>query len=177
MAEDITKVEPDSPNRCQAVTSKGQCLNSKAVGSQYCAVHHNGIADEKRALHSYRLDRWRAELDHHTDADTVRTVVGEIGVLRLTLEAVLNQCNDANTLLIHSNRIGDLSSRIEKAVSSLIRLEERTGASLSKDKVLQIAGRFIDIITDHVDDPAVLEAIADGFVDVVNDPMIRGSGI
>ena len=169
MAEDITKVEPDSPNRCQAVTNLGQCMNSRLEGSEFCAVHTNRVAEAKKALHSYQLTKWRAQVQSHTEHDAVRSLVGEIGILRLTLETLLNQCESANDLIIHSNRIGELATKIEKTVGSCIRLEEKTGSSLSKDKILQIATKFIDVITRHVEDSAVLEAIADDIANIINE--------
>ena len=45
---------PDDPNRCQAVTKKGQCINKKAEGSNFCAGHGGTSSGKDKAMNNYR---------------------------------------------------------------------------------------------------------------------------
>lgn len=154
----VSRVAEDSPHRCQANTTNGQC-RSRAVRDGKCPVHMGSRqAIAKQEIRSYRLGKLQADLEHFVNDDQVKSLRAEIGILKLTLETVLNRCQDATELMMSSQRISDLVGRIEKLVMSCQRLEERTGQMLDRQTVMLIAARIINILDEHV--PAeVLELV------------------
>lgn len=161
----IEKCSPDDPKRCQEVTAFGQCVNKSVEGSERCAIHtrHGRVLDRQK-VHAYRLQQWQERLDQFVNADEVKSLAGEIGILRMTLEQILNQIDQPNKFLIHSNIINDTATRIEKLVSSCDRLEMRSGKMLDKSALIQIAGNIVEIVTRHVP-PQIAETIANEIIE------------
>ncbi|MEA1999533.1 MAG: hypothetical protein U9N61_09490 [Euryarchaeota archaeon] len=98
------------------------------------------------------------------DSGGIKSLREEVGILRVILEEMMNQCNDATDLLLYSQRMADLVMKIEKLVSSCDRLENRMGMLLGKDSVLQLAATYVQIINSYVSDPNIIESIS---VDIV----------
>lgn len=165
-------VEPDDPRRCQAVHGKGQCKYKAVDGSDRCPMHggnHGADAARKQVLHAYRLAKWQASVDHFAGDDDVKNLRGEVGVLRTTLEELLNRCQDASDLLLYQAKIGDTVMKIEKLVSSCHRIESQTGQLLDKPKVLALAATIVEIISRHVTDEDVISAISEALINAILD--------
>ena len=117
--DEITKVEPDDPWRCQSTMMKGQCHNKATTEGGSCQIHGGASAlkgDEKRSIRNYRLGKFRAALDRHADSPRLKTLNDEVAILRMMLEEQLNQCQDAHDLVLKSHLISDLVVKIEKLV-------------------------------------------------------------
>jgi len=148
---DIVKCEsPDDPNRCQATTSQGQCLNVSAEGSTFCLAHGGNRAGqeaEKQNTQNYVLSRWQARLEKKKSSPEIKGLRDEIGILRMLLEDRLNQCTSATDLMLHTSAMSDLIMKIEKVVASCHKLEKNMGMVLDKQAILNFAGRVIQIVT------------------------------
>ncbi len=163
---------PDDPRRCQSMTAKGQC---KMVGltntiPPKCILHgrdFNAVKEEKEKIRNYQLNKWQARLDQFSENEQVKSLREEIGILRMTLEAVVEKCNDQNDLLMNSNRIADLATRIDKVVTSCHRLESSTGQLLDRTAALNFAMQVVDIVSKQVTDPDMLETISDQILKAV----------
>jgi hypothetical protein len=118
------------------------------------------------AIRNYRLQRWRQRVGEMADSSSVKSLREEIGILRVVLEEMLNQCTDTTELLLYSHRISDLVMKVEKLVTSCDKLENRLGLLLSKDAVLQLATTYVQIINNHVTDPEVIESISTEMLEV-----------
>jgi hypothetical protein len=118
----------------------------------------------KSAVTGYQLAKWRARLDRLTDSNGVRSLRDEIGVLKMTLEALVNRCQDDNDLIMNQSAFGDLVARIEKVVLSCHRLEKTTGMMLDKTAALQIASNICNIIGEEVSDPDQIARITDKII-------------
>ena len=155
------KSEPFSPTRCQAVVKQGQCPFEVIPGQTRCQMHSAGGLQEKAGLTNYRLTIWQKRLNELSNSDAVKSLRDEIGLLRLTLESVVNNCKDANDLLIYSGKISDLAVKIEKLVVSCHKLELSSGTLLDKQSVLQLASNLVDIITRHITNIEDVEIISE----------------
>jgi hypothetical protein len=158
---DHTKHSPSE--RCEGTISTGQCINCKVPGADYCPNHGANKqlqARNREAVRNYRLQRWKQRVGEMAESDSIKSLREEVGILRVILEEMLNQCNDSTDLLLYSQRMSDLVMKIEKLVSSCDRLENRMGLLLSKDSVLQLAATYVQIINLHVEDPDVVESIS-----------------
>lgn len=168
---DIVRCEPDDPNRCQAVNKNGQCLNKAVPGTQYCAAHGGGVAQEaliKKSLRNYHLTRFQARLERFADAPELKSLRDEIAILRMMMEERLNQCEDAKDLLYQSGPISDLVLKIEKVVASCHKLELATGQLLDKQAVLNFGGELIAIISEEITDEEALGHISSRIMSLIN---------
>ncbi len=155
--------KPDDPDRCQSVTAHGQCHLKAIKDTPYCILHGaNTIVKEERKqqIRSYRLQLWQQRLNELSDHPEIKSLRDEIGILRMTLEPILNACKDANDFLMHSGKIADLVVKIEKLVSSCHRLEAASGQLIDKTTALNFAQQLVEIVSRHVEDSDSLDAIS-----------------
>lgn len=161
-------VADNSPRRCQEVTGIGQCKFKTIDGADRCPVHfrHSGHVDKKKK-HQYLLAYWQNRVDEFADSDDIKSLAGEIGVLKMTLENVLNSLHSPALLLTHANTIGDLVSRIERVTVTLNNLEMKTGKMLDKSTLLRLAGDIVDIMIHNIPDPVLAEKIGNEIIEKV----------
>jgi len=152
----IDRMEDEAdPQRCQAVTSKGQCINKGAVlegdeRATFCRVHGGNMQQAQfkaEKLKTYRLAKWQQRLlEHHSDNPNIICIRDEIGILRVMLEAELQKCGDITELMLRNAIITDLILKIEKLVLSCHKLEGSLGQLVDKKMILQFAHQVIDVI-------------------------------
>jgi len=162
--DNIRLVEADSPNRCQAVTPKGQCNGAAAEGSKFCMMHGGNKAGEakvKQSLRNYQLTRFNARLQQLGDSGEIKSLRDEIAILRMLMEERLNQCRDQMDLIYQSGPISDLVLKIEKVVTSCHKLELSTGSLLDKQAIMQFGSEMISLISTHITDEVVLSRISE----------------
>ena len=154
--------------RCEATLKTQQCTNCKVGGTNYCVLHGANSSLQKvngAAVRNYRLRRWQRRVGEMADSTSIKSLREEVGILRIILEEMMNQCNDSTDLLLYSQRMSDLVMKIEKLVSSCDRLENKMGLLLSKDSVLQLAATYVQIINNFVVDPEIIEKISEKMVE------------
>ena len=157
----ITKHHPKE--RCEGTLKNGQCVNCKVTGSNYCVTHGANSGLQKtngEIVRNYRLQRWQERVGQMADSSNVKSLREEVGILRVILEEMLNQCENSLDLLLYSQRMSDLVMKIEKLVSSCDRLEGKMGLLLGKDSVLQLAATYVQIINNYIVDPEIIEKIS-----------------
>lgn len=149
------------PERCQGIITSGQCLNKAISGTNFCNIHigSRSIGEKKANNRQYRLNRWRDRLSEFADAPEIKSLREEIGIARISLEEVLNQCKTANDVLIYSDKIDKMLGRIDALVTSCHRMEEKTGSMLDKTKISQILDVVIQAVTAQISDPDAIENI------------------
>lgn len=154
--------DPADPNRCQGVTSNGQCLSLASPGAKFCSFHGPGAVKQVKtqALRNFRLTQYQSRVGEFADNDQLKSLREEIGIVRMVLETVLNQCQTPVDLLMNTTKISNLIGQIEKLVVSCHRLEEKTGLLMDATGALVLANSLIDIISEHVTDEAALEAVS-----------------
>lgn len=176
MAEDIEKADGSAdPYRCQAVGGQGQCTN-KGVKlddgyGAFCRVHGGNKTQEAfqaKKARNYRLTKYQAQLERHSDSSVIKSLREEIGILRMLMEERLNRCTDMAGLLLESQQISDLVLKIEKLVVSCHRLEGSLGQTLDKQAILQFASEIIAIIGTRLEgQEEIIEEISNDIIAVV----------
>lgn len=164
--------EPDDPNRCQGVTRAGQCMFLSEEGSKFCLRHGANKAHEaarKKSLNLYRLQLWQQRLDEFAESSEATNLKSEIGILRMTLESLLNKCQSSTDLILYSNKISDLTVKIEKLIASSHRIERSLGNLLDRTAALNFAERVIAVVSAHVTDTEVIDAISSGIIDALKE--------
>lgn len=169
----LHRVEEDGcANRCQGIGGAGQCPYEKAPNSEFCHRHVgiNGAGShikQEEMRRNYRLTKWQARINEFADNDKVKSLREEIGILRICLEEILNQCHDSHDILLYSNRISDIVMKINKVVGSCHKLEQAAGVLLDKEQILRIAQGMIEVISRHVQNQDVLDVVAEEIITVV----------
>lgn len=175
MAEGIHRItSEDDPERCQSVgRERGQCNNKRTPGSDYCLLHggNKGQGVEAvAAVRNYQLTKFQAELERHSDMSTLKSLRNEVGILRMTLETLLNRCNDSNDLIMNSITISNLVGQIEKLVSSCHKLEGQMGQTLDKQQLMQFASQIVGIISNNlVGQEKLVGQIADEIINLLKE--------
>lgn len=173
MAENVLRMDgEDDPERCQGVTSQGQCSNKAVEGSQFCIAHggNQAVAKlQKDSLRNYRLTKWKARIQRQSESPGIKSLREEIGILRMLMEERLNSLQSETDLLLQSQQISELVMKINVVVKNCHALEGSMGQLLDKQAILQFAGRIIDIIAVEVADESKIESIADKIMSALGD--------
>lgn len=174
MADDIIICEsPEDINRCQAVTSQGQCMNKAVPEGTNCRVHGGNKQQESannKAVRNYQLTLLQARFEKQATSPRLKTLTDEIGILRLTLENRLNMCKDNHDFMMASHSISDLVVKIEKLVTSCNKLDGQMGEHLDKQALLEFASKVISVIANVLEgDDARIGLISDGIMKALGD--------
>lgn len=138
----------------------------------YCPKHGGRSRSAfVKAKFNYNITKWNEKIRGFAVSPQAKSLREEIAILRCLMEARLEILNPADQfdVIRHSGPIGDLAVKIEKLVSSCHRLEEKTGATLDRTKVVLIAQRFVEIVAQNLQALNVEDAQAQAFLEnVVN---------
>lgn len=107
----------------------------------------------------YRLEQYGARVKEFAGDDMIKSLRDEIGILRMTLETLVNQCKTANQLVMFVDKVSQLVNQIRQTVESTHKLEEKTAQLLDRRVIVIIADSIVQIIGEHVKDPDVLQLI------------------
>jgi hypothetical protein len=165
MADDkdrYQRVADDDPTRCHAVNvgpSGDQCHLKAVPNGTFCPLH-GGIIQEnvakKHALANYRLQQYSERVGELANNSEIKSLREEIGITRMVLETVLNKCEDANKLLVYSDKITTLVGQISRLIEVSQKLEERNNNLLDRGVVIVIADSIVTLIGQYIDNPDVL---------------------
>ena len=188
----LFQAEDDDPDRCQADGSggEGQCryLSIKALVERDLTNHLAYTVDEAQAgkncpkhsgskqiegvkrkkLHDYRLQVWQYRVSEFSESEQITTLRGEIGILRLLIEQILNRCQDHNELMMYSHKISDLIMKVERTVKTCNQMETNMGMFLDRSKAMMFAHEAVQIISVHVHDPQAVDAISEGLISAMS---------
>ena len=162
----------DSPMRCQAVHTFGQCLNLATVEGGYCPAHGGNRAvqsEKKEKQRLYNLTKYRQRLNE-LDAPNqeVKNLREEIGISRIVLEEIVNNCRGPVDMLSNAPKISDLASKIGKLVTQCHNIDKSLGQYMDKNDIVQIAQEFVQVISGVVTEPEDLNQIIEGIKDVLD---------
>jgi hypothetical protein len=163
--------DPASPDRCQAIASRGQCVNKKVGVSQFCPVHGGNRANqakEAKGLNMYRLAKYQERLGELSTANNIKTLHSEIGILRILMEEMLNRVSNPAELCAATPQLADLCIKVEKLVTSCHKLEKSLSQYLDKSAIIHLAQETVAIISKYIDDPSVAGKIADEIASVID---------
>jgi hypothetical protein len=154
--------EDDDPRRCQGMVKNNQCILVRVEGSDYCAAHGGNIAlikQSNEAVSRYRLTKWQAQVERFKSDSDLKSLKDEIGILRVLLEERLNSCGSTVDLMLHTGPISDLVCKIEKLVKSCHDIDIDFQNLLDKQQVLNIADQIINILSENIKDPELMQTI------------------
>lgn len=151
------------PNRCQGIIQNGgnagQCYYKAVIGCKYCLMHGGGTQaanNKKNALKNYQLTQYAARVGDLSNNPEIKSLREEIGILRLTLENLINMCDNSNKLLLYTDKITNLADKINKLVVSCQNIEEKNNNLLDRKVVIIIADSIVTLIGQYITDPDIL---------------------
>jgi hypothetical protein len=166
------KMERAKPGdqQCEHVNCNGQC-NLKAVdGGNRCRAHGGNKQENSikaKELRNYRLARFNARIGEMGNSDYLLNLKDEVGVMRYILEEKLNACQNTQDLILQSGPLTDMIMKIDRVVTSCSKLEMKLGNFLDRTKITSMAQVIVQIITRHVTDETVIEAISDEILEAL----------
>ncbi len=169
---EVIRIEdPADPERCQGSRRGQQCVFKMIPGNPakrcpVCISAHAGKID-RDSIYQFNLTQWRDRLSRLSDDAGIKSLRDEIGILRMALEAVINRCTTDDDLILQSNKIGDLATKIEHVLVSCNKLEKTTGMMMDKTTALNMAGTIVEIISQNVTDPDIVEKISNEIIEKV----------
>ena len=172
MANTIVRVKNGDPNQCEALRpGMGvQCTFKRVDGSRYCIMHGGQrtiAANRVKDLNHYRLKKYQGRVAELATSPHLRSVDEEIGILRMTLESVFEQCHSSVDLLLYSQKISDLVRDITKCVQVADKLATKSGMLIGRAEAIKIGEKIVDIISDYITDEQSLLEIAEKISDAM----------
>jgi hypothetical protein len=149
--------------QCEHVNSHGQCQLKAVDGGNRCRAHGGNKQENSikaKELRNYRLARFQQRMGEMGHSDYLMNLKDEVGVMRYILEQKLNACQDEQDLILQSGPLTDLIMKIDKVVTSCSKLEMKLGNYLDRTRITNLAQVIVRIITEHITDETVIEAIA-----------------
>lgn len=174
-AHERLRCAENDPNRCQSVHSQSgeQCTYLSMPNTTYCPVHAPVFNRETANTGLYNLKRTSVlnRLEQMKKNPEGKSLVVELGILRLTLEELLNKCGDDQwAFAMNQGPITNLIQTIQSTLIANMKVEKHIGELLSIEQVLVLAQELYNIVTKYVVDPTVLGSIALDFEAVLKNP-------
>ena len=157
---------PDThPERCQGVSKvAGQCNFRKVQGTEFCPMHggaNTAAHQERKAVHDYQLGVWKGRHDQFAGSERVKSLLGEVGIMKLMLEKFANMCKCDNDLIIHFSKIIELNREITKTVVACQNLQEKNKDLIDRNTMDVICDSLLNIVSDYIKDQDDLMALSE----------------
>lgn len=149
------KCQPDDPNRCQGVTSHGQCEYLAVEASKYCEYHtkrSNQSSPDARKAERYLIDNQELRQSYLRQRDDSQylDLKDEILLLQALLERRLNTIKTDADLMQSVSAATTLIQRLESMKISLMKIQQQMGLVLGKDEIRALAINVADILNDEI---------------------------
>ena len=159
---------PSDPERCKGITKYGtQCTHKAEYGSDFCRYHGGSTQIKKReATRGFLLSKMRdrerlAEVSDRLEP--VKELRDSIALLHILIEKRFDLIkeNDELSLITACGPLNTMLQNMDRLVSSCHRIEKNLGELLTKQTIMALAKRMVDIIIDELQDVEGYETIVD----------------
>jgi len=135
--------------QCDYIASYGQCAQEAVVG-RFCEKH--SPASRKAVKNQYRIacDQLGDSHIRHANADQLKSITGEIIIMRSLLESRLNMIKNDAELVAAMPMLKDYALAVEKLATSCHNMDVKIGNLLNKEAILTLARDLIQIIEEGV---------------------------
>ncbi len=166
----------ERPNRCQGITSNGQCSRNAQPGDKFCYNHNGGHdraaeQDKRMYLLSKAKDRSRlAALSEHNEVKSLRD---EIAIARMLIEERFNLIQNDSDLLTACGTLNSLLLTVERLVQSAHKLEQNLGSLLAKPTLLSLGHELVTIVIEELKGIPNYEEVVDRISERVINAMAK----
>ena len=147
-------------NRCQWVTSEGQC-DRQAENGQFCARHGPITPDE--AIRHYNITNRLVSGTHdrHNAVSQIKDLREEISLCRALIETRLNLATEESEFIASMGILHQYLATVEKLSASCHRMDSNLGNVLDKASVLTLAQELVTIVAEELKEIPGRDAIVD----------------
>lgn len=164
--------------QCEYLSSYGQCPKSAVKDDHFCEEHTSRVNQNKVGVYLITNRFFGESAVRHAESDKIKSLVGEIAILRALLERRLNSIENEAEAVSMAGTIKDNMLAIDKLINSWHAMDVKLGNVLSKNALLKLAQDIIEIITKTIrpfenktvttpDVDEAIETIADAIVEAV----------
>lgn len=154
----------DDPEQCAGVTSTkhGQvpCKYRREPGSTFCR-YHGARTDQSMLVKTsnalYDLDKTQFIIDFNKRVQALGhnslkslSIRNELGVIKATLERVLNECTDADTLIFRAGEIQALAKTVESMSKTCIAIDKELKNLYSLEEAKELSAKLLQIMYDSL---------------------------
>jgi hypothetical protein len=154
---------------CEKTGRFGICNQQAIPGSKFCQRH----TDQRQEVMSYRFTdpELKERMDRHSTSKLIESVREEVVLVRSLIEERRNFAQTQAEKIKVFPEIIDATSKLERLVTSLARLERQTSQVLEKPAIQKLGKRIVEILTENLsqvpDRDNVIDRIAREIADAV----------
>lgn len=130
-----------------------KCEKEPEPGSFYCMAHGGAIQktkEKKARLYDLNKTEYLRKLSDRAiemeASPEFVSVKSELGILRVVLERVLEQCDSHEKLVLRQGEITNLIDKIARLALQLKDTEKELGLLLSREQTKEIAGELLKVL-------------------------------
>lgn len=156
------RVPADSPLRCQANNSQGQCNMRKVDGSEYCYIHGGHGAErknERSGMLNYQLSVYHRRAAELACSSGLKNLRDEVGIMRMILERKLNEITNENDLILASPEITNMILTISKVVESCHKIDKDLNNLMDKSELIAFAESLSALLEGEITDKTILQGM------------------
>lgn len=144
--------EPDDPSRCTSTDQFGQCWNVAAPGHKFCPTHQGRNLARAEEVRQYQLTdaRLRQRLAAKSEHEEIKSLRDEIGLTRILIETLMNNCKDEIQLLAACGQFNQLALTLERLIKTSHQMEQSLGTLLSKPTIIVLGQDIVKVLIDEL---------------------------
>jgi len=166
----VERVGERHPEVCQGTTKLGPCVYKRMPGTSLCPMHGGQASQgpyQRTQLKNMIISNFAAEAAQRHANGELKCLTDEIVVLRVTLEAIFNKCENPNDLLIYSDKFANLANCINRQVETLQKIEERTEELMDRQTLYKICDKITEILVQNIKDTELLGKVGNEIYELV----------
>ena len=136
--------------QCEYISSFGQCKQQATGGSKFCPNHSSKAKASVIGQYHIACQMLEDAPYRHSDSANLKSLVGEIAVLKSLFEKRINMVDCEVELIAAIPTLKDLAEKIEKLVSSAHAMDVKLGNLLSKGALIALSQEIIKAIELHI---------------------------
>lgn len=133
-------------DQCEYITSFGQCKQKALPGSRFCTDHSSKGAATVIGQYHLACKILDDAPSRHADSSNLKSLVGEIAVLKSLFEKRVNMIENEAELVVSIPTLKDLAEKIDKLVTSAHAMDVKLGNLLSKGALVALSHDIIKAI-------------------------------
>ena len=136
--------------QCEYLGSFGQCPKAAVSGDHFCEDHTAQTAQYQIGAYLVANRHLGEPAARHAESDKIKSLVGEIAILRALLERRLNSIENNAEFMSMGSGIKDMALAIDKLVNSWHTMDVKLGNLLGKQALMKLAQDLIGIIEENM---------------------------
>lgn len=163
--------DPNACAKCHRYFSVSYCIQKgyiegvdgevyeQAINCEKCGGLKQKGRIERQRVHDYFIGKYQNDLDRFAESEKLKSLRGEIGLVRMLIQNILTTCQNSQDLLFNAQRLDTLIARCEKLVGTCDKIERQDGMYIDHATAIQFAVAIVSIISQHINDKEIINII------------------